>query len=145
MARSIARQVQIVLTIFYGQLLAVAVYDLILHGSIDLKYKTTLFYDVGRIVIGAVMVAVSAYSLALIWERKFRLLYTSAVLLTSIFSAYVIINVIFLVFNYSKMQPSVKYPTVIEFVIKAILIAIASFLTFFLAARGHYDIVSTTN
>jgi hypothetical protein len=143
---NIGRLIKTLLLVFHGQLLAVGVYDLIIHGAIDLGHrsKNDLFFDIGRVVIGSAMVTVAVYSLLILWRHKFKLLYTSAIALTLVFSAYVVIYVIHLTLNFGKLSNQTRILTITEFVIKSSLMAIASFLSFFLAARGSYHYVHST-
>jgi hypothetical protein len=140
MAFDISRVIQIALTIFYGQLLAVAIYDLIIYGSNDLNrgIKTEFYFNLSRVVIGPAMIACSIFSLILIWRKLFRALFISGVILSLISIAYVVTYTVYLSFNYDSLDKNIKYPLVVEFVVKASMMAIASFMTFFLATRSTY-------
>jgi hypothetical protein len=128
-----ARSAKFLLLAFHGQLLAMVIYDLIIQGAVDMYEihdDKFAYFDTGRIVIGCARLAVSTFSLIIIERNKYRLLFVSAVALTLILSAFVIIYVYYLAKNYHQIQRAVT--TTIEFSIKAALLALGSCLSFFL-------------
>jgi hypothetical protein len=146
MAINVSRINQILITLFYGQLMSVAVYDLIIYGSNDLNYskRDDRYFNIARIVIGAAMIICSVFSLVIIWLKKHKILFASGVFLSLILAAYVIIYTIYLSFNFKDLPTNTKYPLTVEFAIKAALMAIASFLTFFEASHGTYLFLNST-
>jgi hypothetical protein len=140
MAINISQIIQVLLTIFYGQLLAVAVYDLIIYGSTDLNHSSEkdFYFNLSRIIIGTAMILCSIVSLVIIWLKFFRVLFVSGVLLSLVFAAYVVTYAIYLTFNFQDLEKNIKYPLLVEFVFKSTFMLLASFSTFFLASRGTY-------
>ena len=133
--QNLIKIIQIALTLFYGQLLAVAVYDLIIQGSSELNQSYSS-YSVGRVVIGAVMLFCSVLSIPQVWKKNFRLLYVSGALLISILVAYVVLYTLY--FRNSFNSTASEIANVLKFSIKAALLLMGSFVSFFLASRGSY-------
>ena len=151
MAINTSKMIQIGLTLFYGQLLAVAVYDLIISGSTDTHIDSKqgnkhehLYFNLSRILIGVSMIICSVIGLFLMWSRKYKLLFISGAFLFLILVAYIIIYTLYFSFNFEKLDESIKYQLLVQFTIKAVMILIASILTFFLATRGTYLYLKST-
>ena len=132
------RIAQVLLLAFFGHLVAIAAYDLIIQGSTDYKNKPTFFYDIGRIVIGACILALTAYSAALIVARKYKLLFSSAAALTGISTAYVVIHAIYLGLNFSQLPSYVKYTLIVKVSIKTVVMIIGTGLTYYVAAASDH-------
>jgi hypothetical protein len=79
---------KILLTIFYGQLLSIAFYDLIIYGTSDWKYNgmSDFSFNISRIVLGAAMIICSVFSLTVMWLDRLRTLFLSGMMLSFIFA-----------------------------------------------------------
>lgn len=130
--------IQVCLTLFYGQLLAVAVYDLIIHGSSHLSSREHLYFNITRIVLGVFMILCSIFSIVIIWQRRFKALIVSAVWLLLILITYLVIYTVYLTYNFDKLEPNVKHPITVEFSIKAFLIVVGLILTCVLTSKKDY-------
>jgi hypothetical protein len=128
---------KILLTTFYGQLLAIAFYDLIIYGTSDWKFNGTSdsHFNISRLVLGAAMIVCSVFSLVVMWMDHLRTLFLSGMLLSFIFAAYALVYAIFLTSNYPLIAAHDKYPLVASIVCKTLIMAIGTFLTFYVSTR----------
>ena len=148
MALNNMKLVRLGLNIFYGQLLAVAVYDMIIYGIVGLQNdsKSMYYYTIGRILIGVAMIVAAVVSIIFLnIKRKYVALYGTGGLLTVIFGAFVAMYAFyFYYYNHINKQDKEYFPLLIEVVIKAAFLAVGAALTIFFAARGKYTLVSTS-
>lgn len=130
------RILQVGLTIFYGQLLSVGIYDNLLAGIPALIKDADSYFNIARVVLGVFIIATSILSLIVVWNKAFKLIFATGVLLVVIFLMFIVVSTIHLTQVYDKLDPIDKYQAVLELVVKAVLIILAVVATFFMASRG---------
>ena len=135
------RTLQVGLTIFYGQLLSIALYDNILAGIPALIQNSSSYFNISRVSLGVFIIIVSIMSLIVIWNKRFKLIFVSGILLVVIFLTFVVINTIHLTQSYEHMSALDRIHIILEIFTKSLLLVLAIAVTFFMASRGKYNLV----
>lgn len=142
---------QVLLTLFYGQLIANAIYDNFIRGIPGIAQDPTSVYNIIRVCLGAFMIAVTIYSVLFLWFRQYIILiFVSGILLCIVFLASLVVNIIDLVQRKERFQTTDyknhEFPLLItELVIESIFRLLAIVLTFVLVKvmKLKYDAVPT--
>ncbi|CAF1016978.1 unnamed protein product [Brachionus calyciflorus] len=134
--------IQIYLTIFYGQLLSIGIYENLLTGIPELIQNSQSYFNITRVCLGILIIIQSIFSLIIIWVKKFKIVFISGILLTIIFLVYIIVNTIHLTQIYEKLSSIDKYKTLIEVLIKSFVLLMGLIVTFFMSSRGPYELVN---
>lgn len=88
------KAIEIVLTLFYGQFVANAIYDNFIRGIPDLVREQT-YYNIIKVTLGLIMIALAIYSMIVIWLKKYHvLIFVSAILLTIVFLVALVVSII---------------------------------------------------
>jgi hypothetical protein len=143
MALNIMKLVRVISSIFYGHLIAVAVYDLIIGGIVDwiADSVNNYYFNIARILLGLVLIALSVLTILILSKKKFKILYVCGGVLALALAVYVAIYTLYLSFNFQQLDTYFKYSMLVECIIKALVIAGGVALTFLMAARGPYTLV----
>lgn len=133
------RSLQVGLTIFYGQLLSIGLYDHILNGVPALIENSSSYFNIARVALGVFIIFTSILSLIVIWNKRFKLIFASGVFLLIIFLTYVVVTTIHVTQIYDQLSTLDKVHTFLEMLFKVLLLVIAMIMTFFMAKRGSYS------
>ncbi len=140
------KPVRVILSTFYGHLLALAVYDLIISGTVDcIASSNNYYYNTTRILLGLVLILLSVFTIFILTIKRFKALYFCGGVLSLVLIGYVVIYTLYLIFNFKTLDNLVKYSLLVESIIKVAVMASGLALTFFMAARGPYALVDDTN
>lgn len=137
----LTKLIQIALTVFYGQLLSIAIYDNFLQGIPSLIQDNTSHYQYIRIALGVLIIANAFISLFALWNKYFSYIFMSGFILIIIYLCYIIITTINLALNYENMTTVEKSTGVIDIAIKSINLIFGIFVTFLMSFRGPYNVV----
>lgn len=135
------RVLQVGLTIFYGQLLAIGIYDNLLAGIPALIKNSSYYFNIARVALGLLIIITSIASLIVIWNKAFKFIFISGILLIIILVTLIVISTIHLTQNYEQLSTLDRYQAILEIVIKSIILCLAIFITFFMSSRGSYNLV----
>ena len=130
--------IQITLTVFYGQLLSIAIYDNFLLGIPSLVQNSTSHYQYIRIALGVLIIINSIVSLIAIWNKYFSYIFLSGFILIIIYLCYIIITTINLALNYENFSTVEKTTGIVDIAIKSINLIFGIFITFLMSFRGPY-------
>ena len=136
---NLTKLIQIALTVFYGQLLSIAIYDNFLQGIPSLIQDNTSHYQYIRIALGVLIIANAFISLFALWNKYFSYIFMSGFILIIIYLCYIIITTINLALNYENMTTIQKSTGVIDIAIKSINLIFGIFVTFLMSFRGPYN------
>jgi hypothetical protein len=133
----------VILIAFYGHLLAVAAYDLIIAGIVEYlaDRERSYYFNIARIILGLALEVLGVVTIAIVTLKRFKLLYGSGGALAVCLAAYIIIYVLHMSINYKNFQSLAWNSLIVECAIKIAVIAGGIALTFAIAARGPYDLV----
>jgi hypothetical protein len=131
---------QVTLTLFYGQLIAVAIYDNFLEGIPDLVQNPISFYNINTIVLGLLILVTSSISCVVIWIKAFRVIFFTGFLLILIFLFFTINTTINLALKYEKIDAVEKYKGILEIAFKSIVMLFGILFTFLMSFRGPYTL-----
>lgn len=135
------RLLQVGLTIFYGQLLSIGIYDYILMVVPAFIKNPSSYSNIVFVMFGVFIILTSVLSLIAIWKKAFKLIFVSGVFLIIIFTIFIVFNTIALIYYYNNMSIVFKYHFISVFVIKSFLIILAVFVTFYMVFRSSYTSV----
>ena len=140
--------IEIVLTLFYGQFIANAIYENLIRGVPELVRESTSYFNIFRVVFGVVIIIVAIYSVFVIWLKKYQLMiFISAILLTIVFLISLVVSIIDLVQRKERNISSEKETPVLATIlaVESIFRIIAIVLTFFLVKilRQNYELINT--
>lgn len=135
------RALQVSLTIFYGQLLSIGLYDNLIGGIPDLIKNTDSYFNITRVALGGFILISSTISLIVVWNKAFKLIFLSGIMLVIILLTFIIVNTIHLTQVFDTLSTIDKYQLITEIIVKSIIIALFIFLTFFMASRSSYHLI----
>jgi hypothetical protein len=144
------KAIEIILTLFYGQFIANALYDNFIRGIPELVREPTAYYNIIKVVLGAVIIAATGFSITAIWWRKkhINLIFASAVTLIVIFLIALIINIIDIVKRQERGYisgneiPILGTILAVESLLRIAAIALTFVLTNLL--KKNYELVAST-
>ncbi|RNA19407.1 hypothetical protein BpHYR1_012296 [Brachionus plicatilis] len=134
---------QIYLTIFYGQLLSIGLFENLLTGIPELVENSQSYFNIARVCLGVLILIQSIFSIIVIWNKNFNIVFITGILLTVIFVAYIIVNTIHLTQIFSQIKAIDKYKLIIEVLTKSIILLLGLIVTFFYSSRGSYELVES--
>jgi hypothetical protein len=140
--------IEIVLTLFYGQFIANAIYENLIRGIPELISESTSYFNIFRVVFGVVIIIVAIYSIFVIWLKKYQLMiFISAILLTIVFLISLVVSIIDLVQRKERNISTEKDTPVLATIlaVESIFRIIAIILTFLLVKilRQNYELINT--
>jgi hypothetical protein len=140
--------IEILLTLFYGQFIANAIYDNLIRGIPDLVREPTGYYNIIKVVLGCVIIAVTIYSMIVIWLKKYHvLIFISAILLIVVFLISLVVSIIDLVQRKERNMANEKETPILAtvLVVESIFRVLAITLTFVLVKilRQNYELINT--
>jgi hypothetical protein len=140
--------IEIVLTLFYGQFIANAIYENLIRGVPELIRESTSYFNIFRVVFGVVIIIVAIYSIFVIWLKKYQLMiFISAILLTIVFLISLVVSIIDLVQRKERNISTEKDTPVLATIlaVESIFRIIAIILTFLLVKilRQNYELINT--
>jgi hypothetical protein len=138
---NLTKIIQIALTVFYGQLLSIAVYDNFLQGIPSLIQDNTSHYQYIRVALGVLIIINAFVSLVAIWKKYFSYIFMSGFILIIIYLCYIVITTINLALTYENISTLEKTTGVVDIAIKSINLIFGIFVTFLMSFRGPYNIV----
>ena len=138
---NLTKLIQIVLTIFYGQLLSIAVYDNFLLGIPALIENSTSYYEYIRIALGFLIIVNALISLIAIWNKYFSYIFLSGFILIIIYLVYMVVTTVNLALNYENISTTERTIGIVGIAIKSISLIFGIFITFLLSFRGPYNVV----
>lgn len=134
---------QIYLTIFYGQLLSIGLFENLLTGIPELVENTQSYFNIARVCLGVLILIQSILSIIVIWNKNFNLVFITGILLIVIFVAYIVVNTIHLTEMFNQLKATDKYKLIIEILTKSLILLMGLIVTFFYSSRGSYELVET--
>ena len=134
---------QIYLTIFYGQLLSIGLFENLLTGIPELIENSHSYFNIARVCLGVLIVIQSILSIIVIWNKNFNLVFITGTLLIVIFVAYIVVNTIHLTKMFNQLKAIDKYKLIIEILTKSLILLMGLIVTFFYSSRGSYQLVET--
>ena len=140
---NLTRLIQIVLTIFYGQLLSIAIYDNFLLGIPALVENSTSYYEYIRVALGFLIIVNALISLIAIWNKFFSYIFLSGFILIIIYLVYMVITTVNLALNYENISNAERTTGIISISLKSISLIFGIFVTFLLSFRGPYNVIPT--
>jgi hypothetical protein len=87
---------QVILTLFYGQFFANAIYDNFIRGIPDVATEATPFSTI-KVIIGVLIAALTVFGMISVWFRIRILLFVNIILLSIVFVFSVVVSIIDLV------------------------------------------------
>ena len=140
--------IEIILTLFYGQFIANAIYEHLIRGIPELIRESTSYFNIFRVVLGAVIIFVSIYSVLVIWYKKYNvMIFISAVMLTIVFLISLVVSIIDLVQRKERKISSEEETPVLATIlaVESIFRIVAIILTFLLVRilRQNYELINT--
>jgi hypothetical protein len=135
------KPLQIYLTIFYGQLISIGLYENLLTGIPELIQNASSYFNITRVFLGVFILIQSIFSLVVIWTKKYKLVFVTGCSLTLIFLIYIIVNTIHMTQIFDKLTSIEKYKQIIEVLIKSFVLLLGLIVSFFMSSRGTYEII----
>lgn len=139
------RLIQVMLTLFYGQLISIGLYENLLIGIPELIETSQSYFHISRVVLGVFIIFTAFFSLCVVWSKQFKLIFVSGLFLSCIFLTFIIVNTIYLTQNFEKLTKIEKEKLIPEVLLKSVSLVIAIFVTFFMASRGSYSLIQSTD
>lgn len=134
---------QIYLTVFYGQLLSIGIFENLLTGIPELVENSQSYFNIARVCLGVLILIQANLSIIVIWSKKFNIVFITGILLTVIFVSYMIVNTIHLTQTFDQLKSIDKYKLIIEVLSKSFILLLGLIVTFFYSSRGPYELVRT--
>ena len=138
---------RILLTLFYGQFLANAIYSNLMRGIPQLINKPIEFYPVFKVTLGSLMFILTVYSMIVIWMKLWRLILASGIGLIVLSVLALIVTIIdFVQKNERKLIHESEFGSLIaELILETVLRVLAIIMTFLLVKfiRDQYTKVPT--
>lgn len=135
------RIIQVWLTVFYGHLLSVCIYENFINGICDLVIDPESVFNIMRVSVGGFTFITSLIGLVVVWQKSFKLIFITGLLLLSILMVNIIMATIKLSRNFETMVLIEKYKQIIDIIVKSICVIISIVLTFFMSSRRAYMLV----
>jgi hypothetical protein len=132
--KKLIKALEIVLTLFYGQFIANAIYDNFLRGIPEIIQDSTAYFSIVKVTIGILICAITMFSLVVIWLKIWKLIFFSGCLLILIFICSLIITIIDLVQRKERKQISDKdfNTDVAQLIIESLFRVLAALITFWM-------------
>ena len=147
--RRVVKTIEIILTLFYGQFIANALYDNFIRGIPELVREPTAYYNIIKVTLGGIISAATAFSITVIWWRKksVHLIFASAVMLVVIFLVALVINIVDIVKRQERGYISGTEIPILGTIlaVESLLRIVAIVLTFLLSnfLKKNYEAVAT--
>jgi hypothetical protein len=137
----LTRLIQVNLSIIFGHLTAVAVYDILLKAISNMIWNTGSNQDKFQLLLGILIIITSLTGIVSVWKKAFFMIFLTGVMLFALFLAFTIAGVIELANNYPELKQADKYKAISEITLKSIVFVISIFLSFYMSSRGPYTLV----
>ena len=132
---------RILLTLFYGLFLAIAIYKNFIPAIQHFIEKKPIdFYTVFKIILGSLMVILTVYSMIVIWTKIYRFIFSSGIGLIVLSILALIVTIIDFVQKYERKQTpeSNFWLSIALLIFETVLCVLAIIITFLLVKFVRY-------